>query len=290
MRLIRIALKLKNKEYAQDLAMRLSEMSGGLDIEIFPQNAYINTEKYDIILGDKDVDICSPVTNLLNHIVDEYQEKSGEFFVSGKSNLNIYTLRSVTGGAGTTAIAIALARSLALLSNTNNVLFISTIRNLTCNYYLDLKTENLRSPAELDYLLSHGKSVNINSFVQKDDDSVNYLRIQSKVEVLLRVLPEISDYTHVVIDLGTNPPLNIDGEYNQILIINEKDLRSELVKENDHETVLYNNSSLGESNHIPFTPESFLRDEHGIKILKEGLFYRTVKNYAKNIERNNLAL
>ena len=282
MKLIRVALTLKNKNYARDLAKRLLEISDGLEIEIFSYNSYISKEKFDIIITDDNIDIFKPVRALFNDIVTNYQEKYGKFFItSGDKKLRICSFRSETGGAGTTSIAISFAKSIALLSTMNKVLYISTSRKNNLNQYMNAQQNYIRRSEELYYLIRKGKSANLDNYILHDLDGVDYLQINNSIYPLLEAIPDISEYSHVIIDLGTNEKLEIDCE--SYFIRNEMDKRSIAFSNEDEEKIIINNcEKMTNSFMIPFSPESFEFKNGYVDILKEGTFYRTVRAIARD--------
>lgn len=284
MKLIRVAFTLKNKNYARDLAKRLSEISGGLEIEIFSYNSYVSKDNYDIIISDDNINIFEPVRTLLNDIVTSYQEQSGKYFISSRElNMRIYSFRSETGGAGTTSIAISFAKSIALLSTKNKVLCISIPRKNNLESYINAQPNYIRKSEELYYLIRKGKSANLDNYILHDLDGVDYLQINIPLEPVLEAIQDISEYTHVIIDLGTNNLISMDCI--SFLVKNKMDSRNPYFSCREDEIIIMNkNDNQSDLITIPFSPDSFESQNGYIEILKEGTFYRTVRKIARDFK------
>lgn len=208
MKKIRIAVAVNEEKYGRDLVRRIGELVS--DAEFIMSDKYIQSHEADFIIDDKFAEEFFPVSRLTDVIADAAGEPLIGCLPGGAGNIRTYVVRSCSGGAGCTSVAITIARILAGRSG-GRTAFVTIGDGRDGAMYAETATHMFRG-RELSYFLSHGMDTDIGRYVCEDRYGVSVLAMEKPVTGLNDYLKQ-KGFSVVVTDAGNRRECrNISGQ------------------------------------------------------------------------------
>ena len=262
MRMIKLGIYLRNRQFAKDIARALAEIQTNLELTLLEGRIYAPETQigyYDIILTDRgelrtyDSKVVV-ITDEGSSGFDEKYEKEGQAlssFANADEILNavvrtcernnhkqfagnnIYSCKTIifssfAGGSGTSAAAITCGRLLAS-EYAKKVLYLNAGGSKGWKLYISDLAKPARPVREMPHLIQNGILQSFDSYVQRDKYGLSYLEGTEKSQLVLQKLCESANYEFIIVD---QPPIHLDINFDhKCIVINDKDQRSRFCKD-----------------------------------------------------------
>lgn len=292
-KITRIVIKIKNQNFALDIATGIMEHFQKLDVVIYNETDNSSeTEDGDVVITEEVIKANSRVKKINLWIEREIEKKSGYLF---KGNIgaekNIICIYSQFGGNGVSSVAITLGRHLAVRSRENKegtIYVTDDIKNISI--YLGVAEDELWEYRKNDYLLKEGEP-DITSAVKTDSLGMEFVFTEYPLK-LIEYLLKFYWWKNIILDINSRHLKKIQWDY-KIQILNCFDARTCTIDYSNNEdkvsnifTVINNGDKFRENLCIGKDEGAFKRNEKGIDILMESRFAEDVEDLLHRI--NNI--
>ena len=273
--MLKILIDLSSRGLAEKLAMRLSELSGRLEITI-AEGKETGADSFDCIIDDENLKEIFPVSAFLNSIIEKYTNDRGKpFYGPEKGFRRAFLFTSPMGGSGLTSCAFVFARILAGKTGAK-VLFADIGRKDTFRYG-EFSVIPEGKEGELNYLVEKNRGINISRFLAEDHYGPYCIILKHCTYEVIAALVRNGGFDYIVAALPEEKELISDDPV-RIIVLNTKDSRyiehSEKIKE--CEWVIMNrgyvNKVMVNQIHVADDQISFKWPDEGVRISMNGDF------------------
>ena len=225
----------------------------------------------------------APAKLILNFIISRYEEKTGiPFGKSTDKKIKIYGFYSMSGGSGTTSVALSFARLLSA-NETENTIFLTRFDDLMM--YQNFTVFPLKSSFQFQYNTTRNRVISFKEYIYEDKFGLNYFISPIPENEIIRKIEKHSNYKHVVVDFGKNiPPVQCNHTF---CVMSWDDKRTELVKvDNQHKLVInksIESKGFPEKYLIPLDSKSFKIKNGKIDISLDMAFGGTLRKIVEDI-------
>ena len=215
--MIKVLIDLKDRQFGEKLACRLSCMSDKLSIDLE------NRGEYDCIIDDRTGEIL-PVSELLEHIIASYTEVTGKSFYAAENRLKkAFLFSSPEGGSGLSSVAFSFARRLAGSTGQKTLYAdVGPYGRFSAGEYTVPARGDVR---ELEYLIRNNRLSDPMKYLSKDHFGPFVILTESEDLEMIMKLADAGNFTQIVLSSPGKTAAAPDDIIN-ISLINAKDVRT----------------------------------------------------------------
>ena len=278
--MIKVLIDLKDRQFGEKLACRLSCMSDKLSIDLE------NRGEYDCIIDDRTGEIL-PVSELLEHIIASYTEVTGKSFYAGENRLKkAFLFSSPEGGSGLSSVAFSFARRLAGSTGQKTLYAdVGPYGRFSAGEYTVPARGDVR---ELEYLIRNNRLSDPMKYLSKDHFGPFVICMEKYNEETIMKILEAGGFSRLVISGASGDP-GWPEDRVRIRVLNMKDVRTSGEEEDlsGSDYIVHNrdyiNSVSGKVISIADDSLSFKFMNGGLRISLSGEFGIGIEKLAKEI-------
>ncbi len=217
--MIRVLIDLKDRDFKEKLAYRLSEISHGLEIDLVRDE-----DPYDVEIGDDYDGLILPVSKLYEQILTSYTEKTGNLLYSpDKGAKTVVRFISEQGGCGLSSVAFSFARIICGRTG-QRTLYVDTgpEGRFLSGEYTDVAAGSVK---ELNYMLKEGRLGDPRRYLSRDHFGPFVICTGRSDGDMIRRIAESGGFTQVVVS-GSERTGDFPKSTTDIIVINKGDVRS----------------------------------------------------------------